>query len=128
MRLYSNTILTWPQVVHAFQIARLYPGNWNNYYFYRIKRVQPLILHTNSPVGLLQENYQYYCYTNYLRDKKLEMIGNKRNSVTVQNQEMDYNETFIYVPKSLGVDDVIVLHNEPEFKYNRAFAGFGFNG
>jgi len=51
------------------------------------------------------------------------MIGNKRDSVTVQNQEMDYNETFIYVPKSLGVDDVIVLHNEPEFKYNGAFAG-----
>lgn len=109
MRLYSNKLLSWPQMLHAFQAGRLYTGRWQNYYFYRVSRVQPLVITTHSPLEFLQENNQYYCYEKYNRNKTLEGFENICESVFLQNQEMDYNETWIYVPKMINKNDIIVV-------------------
>ena len=112
MRLYSNKLLSWPQIIHAFQAGRLYSGRWQNYYFYRVSRIQPIVITTHSPLEFLQENNQYYCYDKYIRNKNLEEFENIRESVTLHNQEMDYNENWIYVPKFVAAEDIIVIHND----------------
>ena len=113
MRIYSNTHLSWPQVIHVFQIARLYPGRWQNYYFYKINHVQPYILTTNSPLELLQENCKYYCYDRYLRDKRLEEYGNRFEMLSIANKEPEFGvETWGYLPKVSCANDIIVVRND----------------
>lgn len=113
MRLYSNTILSWPSALHAFQAARLYPGRWHHYYLYKIQHINPLVLTTYSPIELLQENCQYYCYDKYYRDKRLEQYGNTFEMVSIANQEPDFGkETWVHIPKVAGATDVIVIRND----------------
>jgi hypothetical protein len=107
MRIYSNTLLSWPQVIHVFQGARLYPGRWLNYYFYKIEHVQPLVLTSYSPMEFLQENCQYYCYDKYYRDKRLEKYGNTRELVSDANQQI-----WVHIPKVAGATDIIVVRND----------------
>ncbi len=113
MRIYSNTLLSWPQTIHVFQAARLHPGQWMNYYFYRIERVQPLVITTHSPIELLQENCQYYCYDKYYRDKRLEQYGNTFEMVSIANQEPV--KTWVHIPKVAGATDIIVIRSDIAF-------------
>jgi hypothetical protein len=113
MRLYSNTLLSWPQVIHVFQGARLYPGRWLNYYFYKIEHVQPLILTSYSPIEFLQENCQYYCYDKYYRDKRLENYGNTRELVSDANQQI-----WVHIPKVAGATDIIVVRNDSANRFS----------
>ena len=113
MRLYSNTILSWPQVLHAFQVARVYPGRWHHFFFYKIQTIKPLILTTHSPIELLQENCKYYCYDKYYRDKRLEKYGNTVVSANIHNKQLGLGEeTWIYIPKIAEVDDIIVIKSD----------------
>lgn len=113
MRIYSNTLLSWPQVIHVFQAARLYPGRWYHYYFYKINHVQPYVLTTNSPIELLQENCQYYCYDKYYRDERLEKYGNYFEMISVANKEPEFGiETWGYIPKVAAANDIIVIRND----------------
>jgi hypothetical protein len=107
MRIYSNTLLSWPQALHVFQAARIHPGRWLNYYFYKIERVQPLVLTTHSPIEFLQENCQYYCYDKYYRDKRLEKYGNTCELVSDTNQQI-----WVHIPKVAGANDIIVVRND----------------
>ena len=93
MRIYSNTLLSWPQTLHVFQAARIYPG--------------PLVLTTYSPIDFLQENCQYYCYDKYYRDESCEKYGNRFEMVSVANQE-----TWVHIPKNAGATDIIVVQND----------------
>lgn len=112
MKIYSNTILSWPQTIHAFQAARLYPGRWQNYYFYRINERQPLILTTYSPIELLQENSKYYCYDKYSRDKRLEDYGNSFEIVSTANMKSKISrETWVHIPKMSEPNDILVIRN-----------------
>lgn len=112
MRLYSNTILSWPSALHAFQASRLYPGRWHHYYFYKIQDINPLVLTTYSPIDLLQENCQYYCYDKYYRDKRLEQYGNTLVAANIHNQQSTFGkETWIHIPKCAEVNDVIAIRN-----------------
>jgi hypothetical protein len=124
MRIYSNTLLSWPQTIHVFQAARLHPGRWLNYYFYRIERVQPLVLTTHSPIEFLQENCQYYCYDRYYRDKRLETYGNTFVSANIHHKQLGLGEeTWVHIPKVAGATDIIVVRNDtalgfPSFNYS----------
>jgi hypothetical protein len=112
MRIYSNTTLSWPQTLHAFQAARIHPGRWHHYYFYKINHRQPLILTTYSPLEFLQENCQYYCYDKYYRDKRLEQYGNDFELVSITNKESDFaQESWVYVPKASEINDIIVIRD-----------------
>ena len=110
MRLYSNTLLFWPQVLHAFQAARQYPGQWHNLYFYKFQTVKPYILTSYSPIAFLQENRKYYCYDKYYRDKRLDKYGNTHVPVTIHNKQLRLGqEIWVHIPKMVEVDDVIVI-------------------
>lgn len=112
MRIYSKTPLSWPIVLHVAQAARLYPGRWQNYYFYRVKIREPtLILQTYSPLELLQENSHFYCYDRYNRDKQLEKLGNELTMTYIENSP-PFTENYTYVPKPLTNNDILVIRSD----------------
>jgi hypothetical protein len=103
MRIFSNIALTWPQVLHVSQAARVHPGCWKNYYFYRIQSRNPTTILTYSPIIHLQMNSPYYCYDKYLRDKSRESVGCEM--VSINNQLL-----WINIPKSAQENDIIAIH------------------
>ena len=118
MRIYSKTLLSWPLVIHISQATRLYPGRWQNYYFYRVKMREPtLILQTYSPLELLQENSPFYCYDHYNRDKCLEKLGNELTMTHIENSSPTFTENYTYVPKPLITDDILVIRSDTTFGF-----------
>jgi hypothetical protein len=110
MRIYSNTLLSWPIALHISQTSRIYPGKWFNYHYYKISNIHPLIINTYSPIELLQENCKYYCYNKYYRDKRSEIFHNTFKIVNNFNQKSDFGkETWIYIPKIIEINDIIVI-------------------
>jgi hypothetical protein len=105
MKIYSNTFLDWSQILYLSQRARLYPGRWQNYYLYRIRQCNPLILKTYSPVELLQENRYYYCFNHFHRYTRLERAGNKCINSIINNSL----ETWTYIPTCAKDNDIIVV-------------------
>jgi hypothetical protein len=110
MRIFSNIPLSWPQVLHVSQAARLSPGRWHNYYLYKLTHVRPHILTTNSPLELLRENCQYYCYDKYHRDQRLEQFGNEFTMISINGKKADFGiETWGYIPKTVEPNDIISI-------------------
>lgn len=110
MRVYSNTHLIWPQLIHITQAARLYPGQWFNYHFFKVNDINPLKLISYSPISLLQENRQYYCYDKFY-NKYLHKIQNSYDMATVINQKPADNVTSIYFPNCVSPCDIIVIYD-----------------
>jgi hypothetical protein len=108
MRIYSSSILSWTQVLHVYNASRLYSGRWQNYYFYRIKDINPLRIITYSPLNLLQEDRQYFCYYKLHRDKRSETFGNV--SELISNPNM-FDETLVRIPKYTEPNDLLVIHD-----------------
>ncbi len=116
MRIYSNTLLSWPQAIYVFQTARLYPGRWRKYYYYRIDNIAPLSLTTYSPIELLQENCQYYCYHNYHRDKQAEAFNNTFKIISILNNKPQFGrKSWVYIPKVAEPCDIIVIRDDITF-------------
>jgi hypothetical protein len=110
MRIYSNTLLSWPTALHVTQTARIYPGRWLNYYSYKISNIEPLVLTTHSPIELLQENCKYYCYDKYYRDCRPEVFGNTLEKINISNQHTEFGkETWAYIPKVADINDIIII-------------------
>ncbi len=108
MRIYSNTFLAWPHVLHLSQQAYLYPGRWQNYYMYRVRQYNPLMIKTYSPIELLQENRHYYCFNHFHRYTRLERAGNKCENSIINNNL----ETWVYIPKYAEKGDIIVIKTD----------------
>ena len=102
MRIFSNTILAWPEVFHVFQAARLSSRKWQNYSFYHIQQRVPLILTTHSSIRFLESSKDYYCYQRLYRDTKLEQSG---------SEEVLANKHPIWIPSSATVNDIIVIRH-----------------
>jgi hypothetical protein len=100
--------MAWPQVLHLSQVARLYPGHWQNYYMYCVKHCDPLMLKTYSPIELLQVNRHYYCYNYFYKYTHLERSGNKYQNSIINNNL----ETWVYIPKCAEDNDIIVIKSD----------------
>jgi len=112
MRIYSNTLISWPHGLHLFQAARMYPGRWHNYYLYRVRQTNPLEFITYSPINLLQENRQYYCYDRFYRDLRPEKLGNSLELVSVHNKTVSFGEElWVHIPKYIKVNDIIAINH-----------------
>lgn len=109
MRIFSNIFLSWPHVLHISHASRLYPGRWQNYYFYRISARNPTEIFTYSPIMLLRENREYYCYDHYYRDTSPEKLGNITEMTTINNKPA--SELWVTIPKACKANDVIVIHD-----------------
>jgi hypothetical protein len=118
MRIFSNIPLSWPQILHVSQAARLSPGHWHNYYLYKLTHVRPHIITTNSPLEFLLENCQYYCYHKYYRDQSLEVYGNEFTMISINDIK-----TWGYIPKTAEPNDIISISSfnhtgHPSFNYS----------
>jgi hypothetical protein len=112
MRIYSKTLLSWPLVIHISQAARLYPGQWQNYYLYRITNRYPNVkLKTYSPIKYLQENSSFFCYDKYNCIKEVEKDSNEL-SLICNSLNKSINKQYIYIPKSANVDDILVVYKD----------------
>lgn len=124
MRIFSNIPLSWPQVIHVSQATRIYPGRWQNYYFFRIYSRKPTQIITYSPINLLQMNIQYYCYDNFYRDKRPEELGNSWEMITLNNKAPPFPEQlWINIPKACDTNDIIAIKTteyigEPSISYS----------
>jgi hypothetical protein len=117
MRVYSNTLLGWPQSLHIVQIARLYLGPWQHYHYYRINSTSPLILTTNSPIEPLQENCHYYCYNSYL-SMNPELINNSFKRIwMINNKTHIKSQPWVYIPKDIEPNDIIVIQDIKDSSY-----------
>lgn len=102
MRIYSNIPLSWPSIVHIFYTARVYPGHWQNNYYYRIIRAEhPIMIQSECPIWPLKVNHRYYCYDILYRNKEPERFGNKLTPI-----KRDY----IYLPKYISDNDIISIN------------------
>lgn len=103
MRVFSNTLIEWPEIYHVFQSAKLNLEPWQNYYFYRIRKVHPLILSTHSDLTLLKPSRQFYSYIQY----ELTTFGGPL--ITCRRKIQD---TRVYIPSCICVNDVIVIRDD----------------
>ena len=101
MRLYSNKLLTWPNIFHATQCAKAYTGQWATMNFYTIQKLEPLTIKSYSPLYLLEENNKYYCYYYYNRDYSHEILG---------NSPWIYKNKAIYLPTLIQNGDIVVIN------------------
>ena len=112
MRIYSNTLLSWPQLLHVSQVARLQarPGHWHNYYFYRVGARSPTNIITYSPITLLQEDRQYYCYDKLQRNKLPDSWGTVNEMIRINNDPLPFpTEQWVTIPYHAAANDIIVI-------------------
>ena len=116
MRIYSDKILAWNEVLHATYAARINPSKWLNTYIYKIQRIQPTFIHTFSPIEFLEVDRKYYLYDNLLRNKACEHLPNFIDIVEGINGNtlLFNNDCKIYLPLTVTVGDIIIIHEEEE--------------
>jgi hypothetical protein len=95
MRVHSNKLLSWPEVLHVSQVSRIYRGPWLNYELYRIMRIEPLIIHSYSDIDKLKEIRTYYLYEKY------DLVG-----ITTSKKMND-----VYLPGTIRDGDYIAICN-----------------
>jgi hypothetical protein len=111
MRIHSNILLPWPQVIHAFNSSRIYNGMWGNFNFFRVTSTYPFDIHSYSSITLLETNRQYYLYNDYFRDTSLEKYGNTNKNITIYDPTTrNVGMTQIWIPKISNIGDVILVH------------------
>lgn len=114
MRIYSSTLLSWPQLLHVSQVARLQtrPDCWHNYYFYRLGARSPTNIITYSPITLLQEDRQYYCYDKLQRNKLPDSWGNVSEIARINNCPPPFpTEQWVTIPYHAAANDIIVIED-----------------
>ena len=114
MYIYSNKLLSWPQVLHVAHAATIYPGRWNNnYYFFRIKMRHPTQIITYSPISLLDKGRYYYCYDRFYRNRGPEKVGNISESVDMYDlKTRSCQEKVISIPRDISSNDIILIYQD----------------
>lgn len=107
MRIYSDKLLAWHEVLHTAYAARINPGKWQNMHIYKIQRTQPAIIRSSSPIELLQKSRKYYLYDNLIYNNTCGHIG---NYMDVVRSKSGISDTYIHLPFTVAPQDVIVIH------------------
>lgn len=116
MRIYSSVELSFSKFLYLSNAGRVYPGRWLDNYLYLVKSKQPNKIITYSPVDLLQENRNYYCYDKSGIYKRCESRKNVCEMTTINNKQ----ELIIYIPKCVEPDDMILIHSPTHTVYQNA--------
>jgi hypothetical protein len=119
MRIYSDKLLAWHEILHTSYAAHVNPGRWLNRNLYKIKRTKPVILHSSSPIEFLQKNRKYYLYDNLQQNKVYNHIGNYIDVIQGINGRPDM---YIYLPFTVALHDVIVIHEDIGGHYEMVLA------
>lgn len=111
MRIYSDKILAWNEVLRAAYAARVHPGKWLNTCTYKIQRIQPVMIYTAAPIELLTKDRKYYLYDNLLRNKACDHLPNYIDIIEGVNFKPD---TYVYLPFTVAPSDFILIHEDVE--------------
>jgi hypothetical protein len=105
VRVFSNRSLRWPEVQVIKRVATHYPGYVMNLYLYRIKHDNKNLLHTHSPLAILEERRMYYMYPTFGFPKR-------QTYDILPYTISDQKETAtIYLPSSAKEGDVIAVED-----------------
>jgi hypothetical protein len=106
MRVYSNKILSWTEIVHISQVSRIYPGTWHNYNIYRVSSLIPFTIVSFAPFTYLESDHKYYCYEKMVRNFDMESFKNISYKLSNIRTNTEYN---IKYPEFINRDDTIVI-------------------
>lgn len=109
MRIFSDKVLSWTQILHVNHGIRTYSNLWNNYHIYLLQDLKPLTIYSKSSLSILEENRYYYCYKNYIQDVYSEGFDNNYGVIR------QYNKLYgVYYPENATFGDFIVIYKEPK--------------
>jgi hypothetical protein len=102
---FSNRSLRWPEVQVIKRVAAHYPGYVMNLYLYQIKSHNKNLLHTYSPLNVLEQRRIYYMYPTFGFPKRqtYDIVP-----YTVSHQQ---ESATIYLPSSAKEGDVIAVED-----------------
>jgi hypothetical protein len=105
VRVFSNIALRWPEVQVVKRVAALYPGYIMNLYLYQIKSHNKSLLHTHSPLNVLEQRRIYYMYPTFGFPK--------RQTYDIVPYTVSYHEesATIYLPSSAKEGDIIAVED-----------------
>jgi hypothetical protein len=105
VRVFSNIALRWPEVQVVKRVAALYPGYVMNLYLYQIKSHNKSLLHTHSPLNVLEQRRIYYMYPTFGFPK--------RQTYDIVPYTVSYQEesATIYLPSSAKEGDIIAVED-----------------
>ncbi len=104
MRIYTNKILGWPEILHLNTFTRLHVGSWPLVNIYKIrKNTYSFCIQTSSPIFPLYSNRKFYCYEYCTRNMSRELEN-------ISLDCMPFNR--IYIPSVIENNDIIALYNE----------------
>lgn len=108
MRIFSNNLLTWPQVIHLHHAIHVNPRPcmYMNYNIYKIESIHPYRIISLSPLEYLNVPRHYYCYERYFRAHKYEYMNSKFADVFHNNNS---NSTMLYFPDNIQPSDAIII-------------------
>ena len=112
MSIYSNCILPRSICLQFFELLRPYQGRWYNYNLYSANNSTPILLHTMSPISLLEKNRSYYCYP----------VFEKTSPKYFENKMYIYDnyrtKTSIYLPMYLLPGDILIVNENMGAHYS----------
>lgn len=118
MRIYSNTRLCLPNIIHTLHASMNTPvGRWDTLYFFHVQSVKPLTLKTSACIELLQENRKYYCYDKIYRNKSIEILGNISDTISYNMDTDNNNNIHVYIPKLTSSNDIIIVRDDTSYEY-----------
>ncbi len=132
MKIFSNTPLSWPSLLHVYTVHRISLKPWNNYHFYKIVDDNPIKIKHKSCINNLKTNYDYCCYWDLYEYKNtMKTSSNWEFKIHINSLSDNYHKTYsnkvinyhndmerythhynnyIYVPNTIEKDDLIVIH------------------
>lgn len=135
MKIFSNTPLSWPSLLHVYTVHRISLKPWNNYHFYKIITSDPIKIKHESCINNLKINYDYCCYWDLYEYKNtMKTSSNWEFKIHINSLTNNYNKTYsnkvinyhndmerytrhynnyIYVPDTIEEGDLIVI-NKPD--------------
>jgi hypothetical protein len=105
VRVFSNRSLRWPEVQVIKRVASTYPGYAMNLYLYQIKSHDKNLLHTHSPVTILEQRRIYYMYSTFGFPKR------QTYDIVPYTVRYQQESATIYLPSLVKEGDIIAVED-----------------
>jgi hypothetical protein len=103
MRIFSNIHLHWSEVQLVKCVARRYPGYVMGLYLYQITAQDKNLLHTLSPLTMLEQRRIYYMYPTFGFPKR------QTYDIVPYTVSQQHGSCIIYLPSSTKEGDIIAV-------------------
>jgi hypothetical protein len=105
VRVFSNVSLRWHEIQVIKRVAAIYPGYAMNLYLYQVNPYNKSLLHTLSPMAVLEQRRIYYMYPTFGFPKR------KTYDIIPYTISQQHESATIYLPSSAKEGDVIAVED-----------------